>query len=414
MKLILTRIFPLTVVVIVFAILGLRPRTEPEPPAPAPSPPVAKKPPPGRVAAIALKPRGRGGLRPVENPEQSLPATTNEMATVDTKVTDVVVPERKGPNWVSFLQRHADGDQAALPEFLGAITAENAGAAWTAARAAKLSPADRRSVYETLGKAGGGSLVAKLMEASDRHAAIAVAGWGRTDPEGALAWFRQLDIRGDQQLQEYLGKSHQIPEGFLDRVSNGLLDALYPAPDPTAAVASREAYSAETLRFVESLVEQHPSQAQAMMRELTERLLRLYDGSTLADWVTQIQNPAIKSSAVQRIIEADIFKDAPFNAVDWAFSLEDPKSRQNAISAAFGKLSARSSGVNPAEVANQLNEMPAGRDRDFAINGFAHGLVGTAPKDALTWAATISDEGFRAVVTENVSRRIEAQEKKQP
>jgi hypothetical protein len=48
------------------------------------------------------------------------------------------------------------------------------------------------------------------------------------------------------------------------------------------------------------------------------------------------------------------------------------------------------------------------RDKDFAINGLAHGLVGKDPKTALKWANSISNEGFRKVVVENVTRRIDA------
>jgi hypothetical protein len=54
-----------------------------------------------------------------------------------------------------------------------------------------------------------------------------------------------------------------------------------------------------------------------------------------------------------------------------------------------------------------LNSLEDGRDRDFAINGLAHGLAGRDPKSALKWANSISNEGFRKVVVENVTRRIE-------
>ena len=60
-------------------------------------------------------------------------------------------------------------------------------------------------------------------------------------------------------------------------------------------------------------------------------------------------------------------------------------------------------------IADQLNAMPAGRDKDFAINGYAHGLVGSAPENALEWAGSIADNGFRETVFENVKRRINAQ-----
>jgi hypothetical protein len=54
-----------------------------------------------------------------------------------------------------------------------------------------------------------------------------------------------------------------------------------------------------------------------------------------------------------------------------------------------------------------LNSLENARDRDFAINGLAHGLAGKDPKGALKWANSISNEGFRKVVVENVTRRIQ-------
>ena len=56
--------------------------------------------------------------------------------------------------------------------------------------------------------------------------------------------------------------------------------------------------------------------------------------------------------------------------------------------------------------------MNKGADRDFALNGFAHGLVHQDPEAALEWAREISNEGFRKVVVENISRRIKKERPK--
>jgi hypothetical protein len=349
------------------------------------------------VAAIARKARpGRG----ISREQAAAPNATNDIA----KVAKL---ELRGPDWSSFLQRHAKGDKEALPEFLKTITRGNALSAWKAARRAKLSPSDRNQLYSTLGRIGGGELVNQLLATSDPNAALAVKGWGQADPAGAMDWFRQLDLQGDEQLQKHLSDSHQLTEGFLDKVSDSLLDSLQPGSDAANAEAARETFATEAIQLVESLMDQDSRKAESMMRELTERLIQLYEGDTLADWVTQLENPVVQSSAVQRIIEAGLFKNAPMDAVDWAVSLPEQKSREHAVSAAFGQLGSGVGGIDPAEIANQLNQMEAGREKDFAINGFAHGLVGTAPEDALTWAASISDEDFRKAVTDNVTRRIE-------
>ena len=79
------------------------------------------------------------------------------------------------------------------------------------------------------------------------------------------------------------------------------------------------------------------------------------------------------------------------------------------MSAAFGRLGGGVGGVEYQAAVNRLNSLENGRDRDFAINGLAHGLVGRNPEQALKWANSVSNEGFRKVVVENVSRRIEGQ-----
>jgi len=50
--------------------------------------------------------------------------------------------------------------------------------------------------------------------------------------------------------------------------------------------------------------------------------------------------------------------------------------------------------------------MDKGHDRDFALNGFAHGLVHKDPEGAMAWANEISNENFRKVVKKNISKRI--------
>ena len=124
----------------------------------------------------------------------------------------------------------------------------------------------------------------------------------------------------------------------------------------------------------------------------------------LPDWVNEIDDPVAKGIAIQKLIEQGSFDSAPFKAVDMALSLPDPQSRAPAISAAF----ARAVGSDNATTMNRLNALPEGRDRDFAINGLAHGLVGSDPRGALKWAQSISEESFRNLVIGNINRRISA------
>ena len=130
--------------------------------------------------------------------------------------------------------------------------------------------------------------------------------------------------------------------------------------------------------------------------------------NTLPDWVNQMEDPVLKGLMIQNIIESGAYDAAPFEAVDMALSLQEPQSRGPAVSAAFGRLGGGVGGVDRAAAVARLNSLPAGRDRDFAINGLAHGMVGSDPQGALKWANSISQKGFRDVVVRNINRRIEA------
>ncbi len=285
--------------------------------------------------------------------------------------------------WADLLKRHAAGDKEAFAVLLDSITTGNALDIWELARGSKLSREDKGRLYEGLGMAGGGNLFHQLIGAADRDAALAVKGWSQIDPAGAFDWFRQLDVNKNPEMQQYLAAANLNEHGFLDTVSDGLLDSLQTAPDSPDPQTSSAAFAEAATQLVESLMREDPMKGEAMMREVTERFAELYDSSALTDWFNQIDDPNVQSAAIQRIIETGAFKDDPFEAVDVALSLDNSKSRQTALSAAFGQLGGGAGGVDPNSVAAQLNQMPPGRDRDFAINGFAHGLVGESPQSAL-------------------------------
>ncbi|MGB0153893.1 MAG: hypothetical protein ACPGFB_07665 [Verrucomicrobiales bacterium] len=127
---------------------------------------------------------------------------------------------------------------------------------------------------------------------------------------------------------------------------------------------------------------------------------------TLPHQIQKIEDPAQRGQAIGKLIEGGAFDQAPFQAVDMALAQSHPKTRGPVLSAAFGRLGGGVGGVEYQATVNRLNTLSKGHDRDFAINGLAHGLAGQDPDAALKWANSISNEGFRRVVVENVSRRI--------
>ena len=115
-----------------------------------------------------------------------------------------------------------------------------------------------------------------------------------------------------------------------------------------------------------------------------------------------------KGKEIAKLIQSGKFDEAPFDAVKLALSQSDSKVRGSALSAAFGRLGGGAGGIEITAVVNRLNSLNE-VDKDFALNGLAHGLVASDPESALKWANSISQDGLRKGVVEAVTRRIEAQ-----
>ena len=120
-------------------------------------------------------------------------------------------------------------------------------------------------------------------------------------------------------------------------------------------------------------------------------------------------NPTGPGEDIAKLIQSGKFDSAPFEAVDLALKQNDPKARGAALSAAFGRLGGGVGGLKLGAVVRRLESLPHVRDKDFAMNGLAHGLVSKDPEAALKWANSISEAGFRKTVVQNVTQRIKAQ-----
>lgn len=147
--------------------------------------------------------------------------------------------------------------------------------------------------------------------------------------------------------------------------------------------------------------------ARGIREQSLQFAVKMIEHNILPDSINEIQDPIEKGRAIAKFIEGGGFDRAPYDAVKMALSQSDPQARGTVMSAAFGRLGGGVGGIQVNEAVRQLNSLENGRDRDFAINGLAHGLAGRDPKAALRWANSISNEGFRKVVVENVTRRIE-------
>ena len=145
------------------------------------------------------------------------------------------------------------------------------------------------------------------------------------------------------------------------------------------------------------------------MSELAERVITGRDKETLKQWVSGYKEPELQAGTAQRVIESGVFDENPLEAVEFANSLESKKAKRSALSSAYARLAAGKNGHDPNLTAAELNAMENSMERDFALNGFAHGLVRRDPDAAIQWANSISNEGFRKVVTKNITKRINAE-----
>lgn len=131
----------------------------------------------------------------------------------------------------------------------------------------------------------------------------------------------------------------------------------------------------------------------------------------IASEADRVRVAKVKKAAenATKLIQSGKFDSAPFDAVDFALKVKNLEGRRSALSAAFGRLGGGVGGVKIEVVEKRINSIGSSQNKDYAINGFAHGLVAKDPERALKWANSIKDEGFRKIVVRNVSRRIKSQ-----
>lgn len=92
----------------------------------------------------------------------------------------------------------------------------------------------------------------------------------------------------------------------------------------------------------------------------------------------------------------------------WVASLEPSQGQRDALSAVFGFKGAN----QPHEAVQEIIEMPASQDRDFAINGFISGLAAQDGESAVIWAAEISEPAMRQAAMIRAGRHFFRQDQK--
>ena len=302
-------------------------------------------------------------------------------------------------------------EEEALNQFLAQLTPEN----WRQTRTELLSAYKDGTItkksyaenkfWDKVGEVGGQKVAEELLNDSDPAYTKILGGWGKADPQALLDYYSELDLK-DPEIQKYLERTNNRELPFIDQFSSGVLTGLVDGGNAGKINDDQLNGISEILDY---FLDSDPMKGESMMREFTERVIQDRDLDALKEWVSGYKEPELEAATAQRVIESGAFDEEPLEAVKFANSLTSDKAKRSGISSAYARLASGVNGHNPNLTAQELNTMQDGVERDFALNGFAHGLVHSDPERALQWANSISNENFRKVVTKNISKRIKVE-----
>ena len=313
------------------------------------------------------------------------------------------------PKWKRELDQFLKGE-ASPREFLNSLNVGN----WKRARETlALAYAERKlplggdfqkKFWMKVGEVGGKTVAEDLLKEGDPAFTKILKGWAKGSPQEMFDYYADLDLKSPQ-VQNYLEKTNSREIPLMDQFSSGMIDEVLRNSDGN--VGNLQVENANDL--IDHFLEKDKGKAESLTREFTERVILGRDKETLKQWVSSYKEPELQAGTAQRVIESGVFDKNPLEAVEFANSLESTKAKRSALSSAYARLAVGVNGHDPNVTATELNAMKDGWQRDFALNGFAHGLVLQDPDAAIEWANSISNEGFREVVTKNITKRINAE-----
>ena len=349
------------------------------------------------------------GLTPEPNPTPHSPSEDEENSDEEdaTKITEAKEDAKDLAEELSE-QSETEEEEEALDQFLAEVTPEN----WRQARVELLSAYKDGTItkksyaenefWNKVGEVGGQKVADELLDDMDPAYTKVLNGWGEADPQSLFDYFSKLDLK-DSKIQNYLEQTNNRELSFIDQFSSGLVDGLLDAKNVEEIDDVQLNHMSEVVDY---FVESDPLKGESLMREFTERVIKNRDLEALKKWVSEYEEPGLQAATAQRVIESGAFDEEPLEAVEFVNSLASDKAKRTGLSSAYARLASGMNGHNPNLTAQELNAMANGTDRDFALNGFAHGLVHSDPDAALQWANSISNDNFRKVVTKNISKRI--------
>ena len=313
------------------------------------------------------------------------------------------------PKWKKEFDIFLQGEKSPK-EFLDSLTIDN----WKEVRNALALAYEQKKLPEAknfqdrfwtrVGEVGGQAVAEELLREGDPAFAKILKGWAKRTPQEMFDYYADLDLKSPE-VQNFLQKTNSREIPLMDQFSSGMIDEVL--RNSQGRIGNTQLDSANDL--IDHFLVKDKGKAESLMREFTERVIKGRDKDTLKQWVSGYKEPELQAGTAQRVIESGVFDKNPLEAVEFANSLDSTKAKRSALSSAYARLAGGVNGHDPNITATELNAMEDGPERDFALNGFAHGLVRKDPEAAIQWANSISNEGFRKVVTENINKRINAE-----
>ena len=342
-------------------------------------------------------------------PSENLP-TQNSYDDVAQSQESTPQPEQYAtPVWKKALDDFLKGN-VSPEEFLSSLSTRN----WKDARGAlaiayeeKKLPSNKdfqQRFWTRVGEVGGLAVAEELLKDGDPAFSKILKGWVKATPQEMFDYYADLDLKSPE-VQNYLAKTNSREIPLMDQFSSGMIDEVLRNSD--GKIGNAQLDSANDL--IDHFLAKDKRKAESLMREFTERVIKGRDKETLKQWVSGYEEPELQAGTAQRVIESGVFDKNPLEAVEFANSLGSTKAKRSALSSAYARLAGGVNGHDPNITAIELNAMEDGWQRDFALNGFAHGLVRRDPDAAMQWASSISNEGFRKIVTSNITKRIKAE-----
>ncbi len=223
--------------------------------------------------------------------------------------------------------------------------------------------------------------------------------WIDSDTPAALAWLRQHGAEvGGAPLLEQMARmaAYQNPAAALqlleDLPGGNTRTQLFQQAANSLAEQDLGAAQAQWAKMPPGPERDQFQQGllTGMATQDPERAMREVDALSAGPAQDQL-----RQSLIGTLVDLD-----PKMAIDWA--KRAPEKSQGAL---FGTAITLWANSDPYAASSWLASLPAGTNRDQAVNSFSNSVVRTDPEGAATWALSIQDESLRISTIRNVARQ---------